>query len=364
MFCPKCGKELKDDALFCSGCGNALNSEAGAAENSAGGAVAKKKLSPKGLIILISMVIVFFVILIVFFSVMRAMRSGGEPPDDVSLPFGDKPFTGFEGGLNVGDKVVFGRYEQDCNTGNGAEPLEWDVIGKSGGKYMLTTHYVIDYKQYDNGTSDIGVNAGGSAKDAIVTWEKCSLRKWLNSEFMETAFTDEEKSYVQSVINQNPNWLEFDDGTLGALDIKEGGYGGNMTEDKVFLLDVPELFVYFQPAVYVRGYNRMFFPNAIVSGTPYAESLAESGACFSLEDLFGDEEARAHSSLWKDDGFETYIDMDYQKKEALMACFTRSPGCWRDSSGAFVIKADGGAGAAFSKTEYCGIRPVVWVTAN
>lgn len=65
-----------------------------------------------------------------------------------------------------------------------------------------------------------------------VTWEDCSLRKWLNREFL-NCFTDEERARILKTDvknNDNPRY-----GTLG----------GNDTEDQVFLLSLEEAFVYF-----------------------------------------------------------------------------------------------------------------------
>lgn len=356
MFCSKCGKELDDDALFCTSCGASANDS----ESSEGGAAAVKTSGKKTLIILAAMIAAFFLILTVFFAVMRNLKKD-EGNSNASLA--DKPFTGFAGGLNIGDKVVFGKYEQDCNTANGAEPLEWDVIGKKGSQYLLITHYVIDYKQYDDGTADVGVNAGGSATDSIVTWEKCSLRKWLNSDFYSSTFTDEERSYITPVKNYNASWKEFDNGMLGASDTA-GGYGGNVTEDKVFLLSVQELPAYLGPVVVPTGGNRDHFLSALASATPYTQSLTETGLCLGADEVFGDESVRNDPDSWYRQYYEGYVDMDYMQKEAFMGWFTRSPGCYEDSSAAFCIFGNGGSNPSHLKSDYGGVRPVVWVTVD
>lgn len=359
MFCKKCGKELKDGAVFCVNCGAPVGGSKETADGANETVGAVKVSGKKTLIILVIMIVVFFSALIIFFSVISNLKKddAGNP----SVPK-TKPFAGFDSGLKIGDKVVFGSYEQDCNSANGAEPLEWDVIAENGNKRLLLAHYVIDYKPYDDGTADIGVNAGGSINDAVVTWEKSSLRKWLNADFYNGTFTDKERSYIASVKNANPSWSEFNTGKYGAAENAKGGYGGNITEDRVFLLSGDEIPSYLKPMVLHPAWRIYYFPSAVCSATPYAESLMNYGDCHDMDDLFGDKETRSKStSPWREI-YEGYVDSDYIEKESFTAWYTRSPGCWDDGSGAFLVTPDGGPKAAYKKTLNCGIRPALWVT--
>ena len=69
-----------------------------------------------------------------------------------------------------------------------------------------------------------------------VTWETCSLRSWLNSTFLNAAFTADEQKAIQktSVDNSksqgNSNWSTS---------------GGNNTTDQIFLLSYAEAGKYF-----------------------------------------------------------------------------------------------------------------------
>ena len=113
--------------------------------------------------------------------------------------------------LETGDKVYFGRYEQ----GEGVRPIEWRVL-EAGEKVLLITEYGIDCKKYNE------------TKTAI-TWEKCSLRKWLNHEFLEKAFGEEEEAMICVATvkaDKNP---------------KYNTDPGNDTCDKIFLLSIPEV---------------------------------------------------------------------------------------------------------------------------
>ncbi len=112
--------------------------------------------------------------------------------------------------------IEFGRYEQDGNTENGAEPIEWEIISEEGDRMLLVSRYILDCKPYNK-------------TDEAVTWETCSLRKWMNDSFLKTAFSSGEQGAIETV-------------TLSNLDnAKYGTDGGNDTEDKIFCLSVDEL---------------------------------------------------------------------------------------------------------------------------
>ena len=63
----------------------------------------------------------------------------------------------------IGSYVFFGSYEQDNDTSNGKEDIEWIVLAKEGNKALVISKYALDCKQYHPSMSDI-------------TWETCSLR--------------------------------------------------------------------------------------------------------------------------------------------------------------------------------------------
>ncbi len=122
--------------------------------------------------------------------------------------------------IKVGNIIRFGSYEQDNNFGNGSEAIEWQVLEVKDGKALVISKYGLDCKPYNTLKTDI-------------TWETCSLRKWLNSDFINEAFGAKEQQNiaVTKLSNQdNP---------------KTGTKGGKDTEDKVFLLDFVELRTYF-----------------------------------------------------------------------------------------------------------------------
>lgn len=128
--------------------------------------------------------------------------------------------------LNVGDVYKFGSYEQDNNTENGTEDIEWIVLEKKGNKILVISKYVLDYQQYAMPTDDNGI--GWST-----TWETSLLRQWLNGSFLNTAFSESERNMISTVTvsaDLNP-WYDTNP--------------GNTTTDKVFLLSSKEANMYF-----------------------------------------------------------------------------------------------------------------------
>lgn len=125
--------------------------------------------------------------------------------------------------ISLGDYLVFGTYEQDNDLSNGPEDIEWLVI--SDPKYaddidiMVISRYVLDCQPYHS-------------TETSVTWETCTLRSWLNNEFLNTAFSAEEQEIIiNSEQTANPNF-----------DYPRTNQGNN-TYDKVFLLHTLDLTV-------------------------------------------------------------------------------------------------------------------------
>ena len=48
------------------------------------------------------------------------------------------------------DSVVLGSYEQDGDTTNGKEGIEWLVLKKENNKALLFSKYILDYVEYSN----------------------------------------------------------------------------------------------------------------------------------------------------------------------------------------------------------------------
>lgn len=123
-----------------------------------------------------------------------------------------------------GDYVIFGRYEQDRNDDNGLEPIEWEILDEQDGKMLLISRYVLDVHKFQSEGSGY----------VSVSWENCDLRRWLNDDFLNTAFNTSEQQLIllttlsNPVVTGRPEPLESND-----------------TQDKVFCLSVDEVLQYY-----------------------------------------------------------------------------------------------------------------------
>ena len=121
---------------------------------------------------------------------------------------------------HVGETVLFGNYLQTEN-GKDNTPIEWLVLEKQDDRMLLLSKYGLDCQPYH-------VNF------EPVTWENCSLRKWLNTVFLNKAFDAEDKKWIRKSVVQADGNLYFETDS------------GNDTNDEVFLLSIKEAEKYFQ----------------------------------------------------------------------------------------------------------------------
>ena len=159
--------------------------------------------------------------------------------------------------LHVGGYVGFGH---DPHSGE----IEWQVLAIENGWMLLISRYALDTQPYHN-------------TFANVTWETCSLRRWLNNDFLNKAFNEKEKEAILAGLVSNGSyhdgsWItnEIDiDSWQPTMDLKEFGesgrqvFGSSGTEDKVFLLSYREAETYFSddtarrcsPTAYARRHD-------------------------------------------------------------------------------------------------------------
>ena len=129
----------------------------------------------------------------------------------------------------VGDCILFGKYEQDNNFHNGSEDIEWLVLAKEDNKILVISKYGLEYEPFNYTTT---LRLSRKSSKTGTTWEECSLRKWLNGGFINEAFSTAEQNQILS--------------TTVTADMNDGGiFPGNVTVDKIFLLSVNEANEYF-----------------------------------------------------------------------------------------------------------------------
>lgn len=130
----------------------------------------------------------------------------------------------------------------------GGEEILWRVLKVEDEKALLISEKGLDTIPYNNLYGDI-------------TWERCTLRSWLNTVFLNTAFSKKEKCRILRMYiaaDQNPihvpiEFLEANNPTIMNDPIKffeksnpvYGAAAGNGTQDQIFLLSIQESEKYF-----------------------------------------------------------------------------------------------------------------------
>lgn len=99
-------------------------------------------------------------------------------------------------------------------------PISWIMLEKKDGKALLLSEHVLDKIPYNN------------RQHKAVTWEQCTLRSWLNNDFLNEALGLEKNRICMTKVTEDAN---------PASDINSE----NDTYDKIFLLSINEFKKYF-----------------------------------------------------------------------------------------------------------------------
>ena len=122
--------------------------------------------------------------------------------------------------IEVGDYILLGSYEQDGNTTNGTENIEWKVLAAEGNRCLVISKYILFLHNF-------------GSKNQNVTWENSAVRKTINNQFINSAFTEEEAAIIctTAVFAETNPECNIDP--------------GNNTVDQLFLLSISEASKYF-----------------------------------------------------------------------------------------------------------------------
>lgn len=212
---------------------------------------------------------------------------------------------------NVGGYVTFGSYELDYNTENGREPIEWLVLDYDAAnqRVLLLSRYGLDVEGYNEDFR-------------YLTWEKCTLRTWLNSKFINNAFSTAEQGAILTTTVDNSRSQCYSGWDTD---------GGNDTQDKVFLLSYAEANKYL--GVTVENHNNM---KSRMSPT---SSLQKRGENISLKYASDSDKTSEHSAagMW----------------------WLRSPG--RSQYYAAIVESDGSLDDCHPSSLVVCDRPALWI---
>ncbi|KIR03045.1 hypothetical protein P261_01860 [Lachnospiraceae bacterium TWA4] len=85
--------------------------------------------------------------------------------------------------FKLGNIVTYGSYK--------GKPLRWKILEVEARRCLLFAEDVVDHKAYNTERTNM-------------LWEICSLRQWLNHEFINEAFTPQERMAICAVERENP----------------------------------------------------------------------------------------------------------------------------------------------------------------
>ncbi|MBR2024408.1 MAG: hypothetical protein IKA02_01220 [Clostridia bacterium] len=200
--------------------------------------------------------------------------------------------------------LFFGSYPQDLNSTND-KPIEWIVLDKQEDKMLIMSRFCLVNKFYSESGND-------------PSWENSTVRSWLNTQFYENAFSNDEKNKIIQI------------------DLNNGDFPS--TKDRIFLLSEQEIKEYFT--------NRDWL---LAETTPYADGSEDNYRLRISQGLSVNWWLRVVS---KRD--------DYTAKEAkqVYSGYLPSP-CHSESND--VMRKHGETRLYFSNGFEFGVRPTMWI---
>ena len=166
------------------------------------------------------------------YSLLKTLKeTGNEFNDSIQLmnDIKEKAFAENRQNAYLGGTIYLGAYEQDGNTANGKEDIEWYVLKQEDNQMLVLSVNALDYQPF-------------ATTGAEATWADSYIRKWLNNTFLDEAFTAEEKSIIANSLVSADTHPDYS---------KWGVDPGEDTQDEIFLLSARE----FERA-YLRDYAR------------------------------------------------------------------------------------------------------------
>ena len=200
--------------------------------------------------------------------------------------------------ISVGDIIKFGGYE-------------WRVLDLRGVRALVVSERILFKMPYQKAED------GHEFVTMPITWEQCELRQYLNEEFYNVTFSEEEKKLIaETTLHTNNN--PWSDTT-----------GGNDTKDKVFLLSLDEVLQYYGDSEVVQDWH----------------------------------------------GYETFVNDQFNEKRIALTLDNQSSWWWLRSPGAYWYQCDtnhivassimmnGGLGiqGEYVSNQYGGVRPAMWL---
>ena len=194
----------------------------------------------------------------------------------------------------------------------------WRVLDVQSDRKLIITEDIIEARPYDSEPDD-------EYDYGNLIWESCSLRRYLNGEFLQK-FTREEQEQILEVkiSNQNNIWY--------------GISGGMDTQDKIFLLSLEE--------------SDRYFGN----GGDYL-GMKRKDLDFDTDKYFDKEDGGYYSNAHDADRLAKY-------ENAPATWWLRSPGIHKASAASVFFNGGVcvfGLDISSMLDVICGVRPAMWV---
>ena len=253
----------------------------------------------------------------------------------------------FFGSAKQGDEFTLGKYEQDNNFENGAEDIEWvvvnnDVVNNENDMILAVSKYCLDNKAYNE-----------SESYASTDWEHCSLRQWLNDDFYNSSFTDDEKAWICATNLQNHD-AEF--------------YylpGGDNTVDHVFLLscgDIAANYDGYRFTLMRMSYNDDNSWMMLTTSNQNNYDLLKAAQTSYAKEVYIKAQAESWGLTNEEDARAQYAELEEEYGENASNWWLRTRGDnWYSN---MVITWSGSALADPSQSRTVGVRPAIVISKN
>ena len=249
----------------------------------------------------------------------------------------------------IGDWVLMGAYEQDKCVSNGPDPISWEVIDKKDGKLFLLCRSVIDDTPFND------------SKDAV-TWETCSLRAFLNGDFLDTVFSDDERAMIATTHLTNEGsadylstyWQMCGDGreVADAAGLAATSSGAD-TDDQVFVLSVNEILQYLGEA---DGWLPNFGDPAVEKD--YIEGEISKGVSAEMG-AYG--RIAFASAMVRDESDVSYLKV---QNGEMVYCTWVTRTMAHLPNAMIYVTARGAFYPYWTYTGQIGVRPAMWISVN
>ena len=229
-----------------------------------------------------------------------------------------------------GDEFLLGVFEQDNDPKNGWEDIEWVVLEKGDGYLTAISKYVIECMPFNESEEWIAID-----------WETCSLREWLNGDFYNEAFTDEEKAFISLTDLENAGSEYF------------GLSGGNDTQDYVYLIDKDTI-------EYLYEDIKIGISKITIGNESLESYISQPTEYEPLVARFTESAKQKCISVWG--GLSDYSEVEKESGENCCYWWTRSKGDKEYSM--LEVTMAGGITSCPAMSESVGVRPMISVQLN